>query len=64
MRLPQNTSPLQAHLDALATHLGVDAKDLRRAIVLMRTGRGDLVQEVIDRRLDLRRALKMARARS
>jgi hypothetical protein len=42
---------------------GVRAEAIAKAIALLRTGRADLIQDVIDGKLDVERACRAARAR-
>jgi hypothetical protein len=64
---PQQTIPrpsLEHELASRFAALGIADREIHHAIALIRSGRADLIQAVIDGALDLRRALQVARAPS
>jgi phosphotransacetylase len=61
--MPKNiTSPRSISSDELANALGEDPRRVHAAVALMRTGRADLINAVVDGRLNVDAALRMARA--
>ena len=60
---PQVALTERATSERVAAALGIDPTEVHRAIALARTGRADLLDQVLAGRLDLRAALQVARVR-
>ena len=61
--LHRDSQPRRASCFARLVGSGIRAEDVARAIALLRTGRADLIQDVIAGKIDVERACRVARQR-